>query len=103
MSEPILLHLTDDGKAEFGDIFPDGVPIQSPWQCVTNLAGHGDASVYLVDWTCLDTTQQRLLLERMAARFDAPAAEIQARIERDGYVAIRSEWCQLVTSEVLLV
>lgn len=65
--------LNAEGKAFFGDVFPDGeVPIESIIPQPANLEGvDGIEKVFLIDWKELTAQQQDAVLEKIRKRFGA--------------------------------
>lgn len=66
-------YLNAEGKAFFGDIFPDGeVPIQSIMPQHAKLEGiDGTDKVFLVDWKELTAQQQDAILKKISKKFGA--------------------------------
>jgi hypothetical protein len=65
--------LNAEGKALFGDVFPDSeVPVQSVLPQHAKLGGvDGTDKVFLVDWKELTAQQQETLLEKISKRSGA--------------------------------
>ncbi|MGD6811151.1 MAG: hypothetical protein ACQCN3_15770 [Candidatus Bathyarchaeia archaeon] len=78
--------LNAEGKAFFGDIFPDGeVPIQSIMPQHAKLEGvNGIDKVFLVDWKELSAQQQDALLEKIIKKFGASKETILKDILKVG-------------------
>lgn len=78
--------LNADGKAFFGDIFPEGeVPIQSIMPQHARLEGvDGIDKVFLVDWKELSTQQQDAILEKISMKFGASKEAILKEILKVG-------------------
>ncbi len=66
-------YLNDEGKAVWGDVFPDGeVPVQSIIAQSATLEGVDKAErVFLVDWKELTAQQQDAVLEKLSKRSGA--------------------------------
>jgi hypothetical protein len=78
--------LNAEGKAFFGDIFPDGeVPIQSIMPQHAKLEGvEGIDKVFLVDWKELSTQQQDAILDKLSKNFGASKEAILKEILKAG-------------------
>jgi len=63
-------NLNDEGKAVWGDVFPDGkIPVQSMIAQPAALEGIEKAErVFLVDWKELTAQQQDMVLEKLSKR-----------------------------------
>ena len=87
--------LSDEGKAEFGHIFPSGhVPCRN-----NGVPGGADLEgldetqeIFYVDWGSLDDDQRSQILDYMQAKFDAPRSVIEERLVSDGHFPIRSQF-----------
>jgi len=78
--------LNVEGKAFFGDIFPDGeVPIQSIMPQHAKLDGVDEIDkVFLVDWKELSVQQQDALLGKISKKFGASKEAILRDILKVG-------------------
>ena len=66
-------YLNAEGKAFWGDVFPDGeIPVQSIIAQAASLEGIDKTErVFLVDWTELTVQQQDAVLEKLSKRSGA--------------------------------
>jgi len=87
--------LTEEGKREFGYIFPSGtVPCRDNGvPSGAQLAGLDETQeIFYVDWRSLDADQQSQILDCMQAKFDAPRSVIEEQLVADGHFPIRSQF-----------
>lgn len=78
--------LNAEGKALFGDVFPDGeVPVQSIMPQHAKLEGiDGTDKVFLIDWKELTTQQQDAILEKISRKSGANKEAILKEILKVG-------------------
>jgi len=78
------VHLNDEGKKAWGDIFPDGqVPVCSFFG-ESELEGLGKEEVALVSWKHLSYAQQAAILKKISQLSRMPEKTIEADILKKG-------------------
>ncbi len=83
---PLWATLNDEGRKEFGAIFPSGqIPIKNPFsQLATIEETRQTLSVYDVNWYLLTTEEKNAVLEKLSKKFGAPKELIKKDIEKIG-------------------
>jgi hypothetical protein len=78
--------LNAEGKAAWGDVFPDGqVPVQSIFLVPARLDGFKEPEpVAFVDWKVLSVLQQCAILEKLGKKSGASKNEILSEIQKVG-------------------
>lgn len=77
--------LNDDGKKVWGDIFPDGVPVQNLGSQLAELEDLGqDIKVYMVAWDLLSPVRRAVIINRLASKFHSSPTEIENDILKKG-------------------
>lgn len=91
---PMSACLNKQGKAEFGDCFPDGlIPVLTPLSGETELEGVGEKSIYLVNVSLLkriDNEGYQKLLEKLSKKFNAPKEAVDKEFTENG-LPLRAE------------
>ena len=88
------VHLNDEGKNLYGEIYPDGiVPVKIMFSQGARLEGQQRIQrVYKIDWEQLTEKQKDLTIKLLSAKFGAEPELIRHQFESDGFIPLRDKY-----------